>query len=347
MLHIVNGDTVAERLKQGVVQEEVLPWREIFVEGALVENVSEQQALHRRANSLEQSMGIPAQIYIENVLQQEQRLNQAIANEEPIVLWFEHDLFDQTILCYLLYRLYKASFPCHQLYVLSINQFPGIDPFQGMGQLSVKQMKTLTGTQTPMYAEQVKLGYEAWRAYSSANPRDLEQLLLQHTKELPFLKDALRFHLSRFPSTTNGLNNVEQMVLQFLSNNKYRPQHLYRLVYDQVPLSGMGDLQFWSILRQLYTCSLPLIEILPASSGTKQKNAIFPTYKATDPSFWDSEIQITAHGEAVLRGEKDRIHTCGMDYWIGGVHLFANPSGERKCCPIWRWDPQYKKLCFV
>lgn len=33
MLHIVNGDIVAKKLKQGVVPGDILVWREIYSEG--------------------------------------------------------------------------------------------------------------------------------------------------------------------------------------------------------------------------------------------------------------------------------------------------------------------------
>jgi hypothetical protein len=42
-------------------------------------------------------------------------------------------------------------------------------------------------------------------------------------------------------------------------------------------------------------------------------------------------VRITDSGKSVLTGRQDRVTACGIDRWLGGVHL---QSGDR----IWRWD---------
>jgi hypothetical protein len=42
-------------------------------------------------------------------------------------------------------------------------------------------------------------------------------------------------------------------------------------------------------------------------------------------------VTLTDAGRSVLSGEFDRVTTCGIDKWLGGVNL---QSGGR----LWRWD---------
>jgi hypothetical protein len=42
-------------------------------------------------------------------------------------------------------------------------------------------------------------------------------------------------------------------------------------------------------------------------------------------------VALTDIGRSVLAGQQDRVATCGIDRWLGGVHL---QSGGQ----LWRWD---------
>jgi hypothetical protein len=42
-------------------------------------------------------------------------------------------------------------------------------------------------------------------------------------------------------------------------------------------------------------------------------------------------VSLTDIGRAVLAGNADRVQTCGIDRWLGGVHLHGHG-------PVWRWD---------
>jgi hypothetical protein len=42
----------------------------------------------------------------------------------------------------------------------------------------------------------------------------------------------------------------------------------------------------------------------------------------------------------VFDGKKDRVTVCGLDRWLGGVHL----SGSER---LWRWDAAHARLVNV
>jgi hypothetical protein len=46
---------------------------------------------------------------------------------------------------------------------------------------------------------------------------------------------------------------------------------------------------------------------------------------------FDDELTITDDGRRVLAGDADRVSLCGIDRWLGGVHVTGTG-------PVWRWD---------
>jgi hypothetical protein len=55
-----------------------------------------------------------------------------------------------------------------------------------------------------------------------------------------------------------------------------------------------------------------------------------PERAADLPGFWRQPLALSDDGRAVLEGRADRVALCGIDRWIGGVHLTSD-----RC---WRWD---------
>lgn len=73
MLHITNGDSVANKLRQGVVQGEIMAWREIYTVGPVFRNMAERGNRETRARYLERRLGIPQADYLK-IEEQEQIL---------------------------------------------------------------------------------------------------------------------------------------------------------------------------------------------------------------------------------------------------------------------------------
>lgn len=326
MLHIVNGDTVGEKLKQGIVQGEVLVWRELYSAGPISPDPSGRQEREWRAGYLERAFGIPSAEYIRNCSEQERKLADIAAYDE-VVLWFEHDLFDQSMLAYLLHILNGGNLGKTRLSLLSIGEFPGIELFHGLGQLTASQLETLSGTWREIGVEEMRWGSELWLAYASPQPDRLFQLLHRKREEwahsaLPFAYEAFRAHLSRLPSVHNGLGIVEEKTLQAVAQGTDTPLALFRRVTDDLSVLGMGDLEFWRYLRTLSQGESPLLRI----DGTLAS----ADYRQT-PQFLSSRVELTEAGVAVLAGKADRVTLQGIDEWYGGLHLEGHT-------PSWRWD---------
>lgn len=327
MLHIVNGDAVAETLQQGVVQGDILVWREVYPEGPVFREAAEPSHRSVRAKYLEKAMGIPEEDFIRSSEAQELQLAR-FREYEDIVLWFEHDLFDQTMLSYLLHWFARQSLGQTRLHLLCIGDYPGVDQFRGLGQLSASQLKTLSGTWHAVREDELKLGSAVWEAYTSPDPKDLQQLLREDTSALPFVKEAFGLHLSRYPSTDNGLGIIEQLTLEHIDSGICSPIELFRQIGNHLHGLGMGDLQYWHVLSSMCEGKSPLLKL----EGAKA----FPGFVQPTPDFQGSRLVMTEWGTRVLRGE-DHVERCGIDRWYGGVHLHGRHAA-------WRWDVEAKVL---
>lgn len=329
MLHIVNGDTVAEKLRQGVVQGDILVWREVYPEGPVFIDSAEGTNRSVRARYLEQAMGIPSAEFI-RLSEEQEKVRADFRKYEEIVLWFEHDLFDQTMLCCLLHWFAQQSLGATKLSLLCIGAFPGIELFRGLGQLSVNLMATLSGTWQAIGKEQLELGTIVWEAYCATDPGKLVQLLEEgDTSGLPYVRDAFRLHLSRFPSTRNGLGIVEQTTLEMVRDGTTSPLDLFGHIGNQLHGLGMGDLQYWHRLAKLSQGPHSLLKLEGLSA--------FPGYKDPASSLRQSTVALTEAGRKVLDGEEDWIALNGIDEWYGGVHL------QGRSIP-WRWDASQNTL---
>ncbi|KKI90291.1 hypothetical protein WQ54_20175 [Bacillus sp. SA1-12] len=102
MIHIVNGDILASKL-QGI-SGKIINWREMYDFGPLHSSWSNEELIKKRADFFEEKLEIPSSLFITNCYKQLAQLNE-ITQDEEVVLWFEHDRYDQTMLMYILTQL--------------------------------------------------------------------------------------------------------------------------------------------------------------------------------------------------------------------------------------------------
>ncbi|MEH7074450.1 DUF1835 domain-containing protein [Neobacillus drentensis] len=304
MIHLVNGDVVGSKL--GNLPGEVLVWREMYDFGPLSADISHINWISCRAAFFERKLAIPASLFIQNCVDQNQLLSE-IPRETEIVLWFEHDRYDQTMLMYVLNELSKKE--CENLSMVTINEYEGIDSFYGLGQLSSQHLEGLFyKNKQPITDEQIKEAVSGWKAYTSKNPNDIEIWIASSKQELPFLKQALQSHLRYFPSVHTGLNEVEALVLKYLNTNTCPFVELFQAITVQKINDGIGDLYFAAMLNELMTGPSPLLEA----------DGPLPSFQNPEPK---ARLKLTSYGLDVLNGQKYQIVAVEHDWWLGGVNF--------------------------
>ena len=318
-LHITNGDCAASRLRE-FIGDPVTIAADVLHDGPAPE-VSDEEWYKLRAGFLADGPDRAAEIRDE-LASWDQRIAQAAADAE-IVLWFEHDLFDQLNLIRTLDRIGRTGHHPLRTSMICIDRFPGVERFVGLGQLSAMQLATLVDQRQPVTAAQLELAVRAWTAFRAPNPAALLALATEHPLALPFLADALRRFLAEYPSTANGLSTTAQYLLTAVREGPLEAGELFRRVQDREDRPFMGDWGFFDIVRSLATPSVPLVGVDPDGVARDLRGG---------------KVSLTAAGGQVLRGDADAIALNGIDEWRGGVHLAGRDRSP------WRWDPVRETL---
>lgn len=222
-----------------------------------------------------------------------------------LVLWYEHDLFDQLNLIQILAHLGQSGI-ARPVTLVSTDSFPGYPNFKGIGELEPSHVAQLYESRRPVTDAQLALGTRAWKAYRSDDPRAIEALLATDTTVLPYLAAALRRHLQEFPSTQNGLSKIEQRLMAQASDAPVEPRRAWLRMSDGERAFYVTDTTFSDRVRDLSATSPALITVR------------------------DDAYELTTTGRDVLSGAADRLRRCGIDRWLGGVHLYGRG-------PAWRW----------
>jgi len=247
-------------------------------------------------------------------LTSEYALFDRIDEYDEIVLWFEHDVYDQLILAYPLKELPRT--PKAKLMLGRVERVPAVQTFFGLGQLAPEVLRLLHAQRTPVAPAQRALGARVWSALTSPSPEALYRLASAATEPLPPMGPALLRHLQELPSTRNGLSRTERHSLDLLAAcGPMEARALFtRLVRECEAAPFLGDLMYWPILQEL-----TMIGVLDAPPRDDPHHG------------WPKRIvSLTERGRAVQAGKLDRV-ALGCDRWLGGVHL-------RTGSPCWRWD---------
>jgi hypothetical protein len=311
VLHVLNGDATATVFATAGLPGDTLVWRDIVVEGPVADGASNRRSLAERAAYLAGVLGIDADAYVRGVESQTARLAAAPAGEE-IVLWFEQDLFCAVTLWFLLDWLTR-HLPATPLSLV----YPPLDEeVRGLGAMPAARLTGLFANRQAVGEQTRARGRLAWSAYASPDPLASAPLVERESAALPFVQEAFRCHLGRFPSVANGLNELQAAVLAALSRGRRRFGELFQEVTARPHLRrhGMGDLQFAACLRGLRR----LVSI-------------------TGEDILTAEIDITAQGRDVEAGEADWLALHPIDTWLGGVHLYQGGL-------LWRWDGAQARL---
>ncbi len=323
MLHITNGDSAVERLRQADVPGELLPWRDVLHEGPVPAGFSLDELRPLRARFVA-SQGWPS---FEQALQDLARRDAALAGypaHDEVVLWFEHDLYDQLQLIQLL-DWFEGRQPAPSRLSL-------ICQAEYLGQMGPERLQDLFQSRRPVSARQLALGHRAWEAFRSPDPAAILALLQEDTSALPFLAGALRRHLQEFPSVKNGLSRTESQALAALADGPRTVGEVYTAAHhEQEDAIFLGDHVFGRCLERLSRVERPLVLSDDGSPSAA------PRHAERFAAYWGSRVTLTNFGRAVLDGREDHVQANGLDRWLGGVHL----SGKRVG---WRWDAAAGKL---
>ncbi len=321
-LHVANGHCTAELIDRSGVTGRTSIWADPLNEGPVPGELADDELLRVRARFL---AGEPERAG--EVAADLQRWRDAIDSDsyDELVLWFEHDLFDQLCLIQLLSFLATRR-RAEPVTLICIGSHPGRPDFKGLGELAPADLATLFPSRAPVTSAQIAVAQRAWSAYRSADPRAIEALLKGDTSALPFLASALARHLEEFPSASGGLSRTERRLMEQALDAPVRLGAILPKMHEGETAYYIADSWLFDRATGLSKCEPPLLTVtLPNDAAAPMQDAI---------------IALTAAGRAVLGGEADRVRQSGIDRWLGGVHLHGRG-------PLWRWSERSRGLVCV
>lgn len=333
MLHITNGDSAGQTIGATGLSGDWLAWQDVLHEGPVPVGLALADLSEERARYIAGQGWGDAAAVLASFRARDAALAASLTQDE-VVLWFEHDLFDQLQLIQLLDWFAGQSLGATRLSLICINTFPGKTRFLGLGELTVAELASLYPTRHTVTADELALGRAAWAAFRAPDPTAIETLLAGGASALPYLADALRRFLEEYPAMGDGLARADREALQVIAAGSETPRALFAAQQALEEAPFMGDTTMWSHLRALGSGPRPLLTV--AGDG----HFLLPREAPDADQFAAQRLALTADGRAVLAGQADYLALDGIDRWLGGVHL-RHPQVD---APLWRWDAAGRRL---
>lgn len=317
MLHLTNGDQAAKRIAAAGIEGDIVSWNDVLHEGPVPAGLDLDDLRPVRARFIaDQGWGRFEQVLAE--LTDRDSALRSYRQHDEVVLWFEHDLYDQLQQLQILDWFSSRRTEAHRVNLVSASDY--------LGPMEETRLQALFARRRPVTERQLEIARRAWAAFRDPEPTAIERFLSGDLAPLPFLEPALRRHLEEFPDTGSGLSRSERQALEAFSGGARRLAEAFRAAHhEREDPVFLGDTVFLSYLMRLNRGTEPLIALeaggnLAALAGALDRKTI-----------WDRRAVLTEAGRAVLSGRRDWLEVQPIDRWLGGSHL-------RSEGPIWRWN---------
>ena len=305
LLHVTNGESAGNTLRQTTLGGVVLSWQDVLHEGP-VPDVPAAELRAVRARFLSECGWGSERSLLESFERRDRLFEQALEGGTEVVLWFEHDLYDQL-------QLLQA------LTLAGDSRLELIQADADLGPLPPEGLEALWPQRRPVSLQSRALAREAWDAFRAPEPTGLAELAGRDTPGLPHLGPALLRLLEELPDARTGLSRTEQQLLEPLLEGPKLPFDLYLASQAREEAVFLGDAWAWKRLAEL----VPLVEELPA-----------PPPLGDPREFLAARVALTPLGHDVLAGEADRFEVAPIERWVGGTRVDGS----------WRWDAARRRL---
>jgi hypothetical protein len=258
-LHVANGHCTTRLIEQAQLPGRTSIWADALHEGPIAD-VGDTELVRMRAADIARGLGERVED-VEADLKSWRAAVDADHAYDELVLWFEHDLFDQLNLIQLLTRIGRDRPVQKPVSLVSIDAYRGHPDFKGLGELGAGDIAKLFAGRRRVTSEQLAVAARAWDAFRSQDRARIESLLLEDTSALPFLARALRRYLDEAPVEPGGLSRSARRLLDQLAHGPIDIHTAWRRMHEGETAFYITDTSFWSLLKGLAGRTPALIEI--------------------------------------------------------------------------------------
>jgi DNA-binding transcriptional MerR regulator len=289
LLHVTNGESAGNTLRQTALGGAVLSWQDVLHEGP-VPDAPPAELRAVRARFLSECGWGSERSLLESLERRDRLFLRALERGTDVVLWFEPDVYDQL---QLLQALALAGDARLEL----------IQADTDLGPLQPDELEALWPARRAVSLHTRAVAREAWDAFRAPEPTALAELAGRELPALPHFGPALLRLLEELPDARTRLSRTERQLLEPLLGGPKQPVELFVASQAREEAVFLGDAWAWKRLAEL----VPLVEELPA-----------PPPLGDPREFLSSRVTLTPLGRKVLAGTAERPPT---DRWLGGTHV--------------------------
>ncbi len=260
-LHIINGDCAGNSLAESGVQGKILICRDMLYDGPRSPGWPDEASLLTRAQFLENFTAgemRKEQIFID--LKTQYSILAEARKYDQVMLWFDACLCDQSMLVHMLTCLDYLNIDQPQL--ICIDTFPGIQQFNGLGQLPPSAFASLFKQRQPVTREQFNFAILVDAAFAQQDLAKLSHIACQEDSPLPMVPGAARRWLLEQPDPHSGLGLLETLILHAIAAGCKTPGEIYSSVAAaDISPQYWGDTTLWQKINRLAEANPPLLQI--------------------------------------------------------------------------------------
>jgi hypothetical protein len=296
-LHVTNGDGALYLLKKAGILGTHLAWRDALNEGPVPAGLSLEATSALRAQYLaERGYGSPIKLIHD--FERRDALVRRANDFDEVVLWFEHDLYDQLQLLQILTALEELDLEPGRVSVIQTDHY--------LAAMTVDEVFPLLPKRRNATPAIFKSARRTWERFTSPSATDLHAAAGEDAIGLPFLRAAMRRLCEEYPWVRDGLSRSQRQALYAALQGPARTDELYARAQSREEAYFLGERVFGRMLGDLASGDGALLE---EEEGT---------------------LVLTPLGRRVIAGDADWLNEHAIDRWIGGVHLVRDGAT--------RWD---------
>lgn len=289
-LHVTNGDSVVYLFKKAGILGTHVPWRDVLHEGPVPSGMSLEATSEVRAEYVAMRQ-YAAPIKAFRDFQTRDAAIRRSPEFEEIVLWFEHDLYDQLHLLQILHVLSEMAIEPGRVSLVQTDHY--------LGMMSAEELTSYYPKRRSVTAATFASAERGWQALTSDDPENLLAASRSDFAGLGFMRAAFRRLCEEYPWTRDGLSRSERNALQAVSHGQGKTDELFRRAQSREEAPFLGDTAFFAILDELRRDPAAIED----DNGT---------------------LVPTALGRRVLAGDADRFEANPRERWIGGVRIASD-----------------------
>ena len=223
----------------------------------------------------------------------------------------------------LLERFYRLHPGRSGLSLICVGQYPGMENFVGLGQLTGGQLASLADTRSPVSVAEFALASVAWNAFKSPVPSDSSLSSRGIPQRYRFLHRPYVVTWSSFlPS---------KMACRVL---KGRRSGCFAIEARYLRCNFSSLFKRWRIPSSWEIC-------LSSQFSKSWHRRVSPLIRieshAGNLVSGSSVVTLTEVGSRVLDLQEDHVKLNGIERWLGGVHLAGSDA-------VWRWDSARRSM---